>query len=110
MTNKWLILLVLFNMFFIGCSGNNSQTNQTDFNVGAEKFIEIPIEGMSCMSCAASVKKTLSAIDGVKNVTVSLEDKNARIKYDTQKVSPKELAEAINKLGYMAGEPKELTE
>lgn len=110
MTNKWLILLVLFNMFFIGCSGNNPQTNQTDFNVGTEKFIEIPIEGMSCMSCVASVKKTLSAIDGVKNVTVSLKDKNARIKYDTQKVSPKELAEAINKLGYKAGEPKELTE
>lgn len=110
MVNKWLILLVLLHMSFIGCSGNNSQANQTDVNVGTKKFIEIPIEGMSCMSCVANVKKTLSAIDGVKNVTVSLKDKNARIKYDTQKVSPKVLAEAINKLGYKAGEPKELTE
>src|SRR5438445_74763 len=35
--------------------------------------VAIPIEGMTCASCAAQVKKALRALDGVSDVEVSLE-------------------------------------
>ncbi len=42
----------------------------------------INIEGMQCDHCKMRVEKVLSELDGVKNVTVSLEDKNAIIEFE----------------------------
>jgi copper chaperone CopZ len=107
---KSIAILFILQIFFIACSGNNSQTNQTGLNEGEVKSIEIPIEGMSCMSCVANVKKNLLSIDGVMEVKVSLQDKNATIKYDPKKVTPEQLKNTINKIGYKAGDIKELKE
>ncbi len=65
----------------------------------------IPIEGMACMLCVGRVKKTLKAIDGVQEVTVSLEHRHAHLRYRETTVSPERLAAAINDLGYTAGTP-----
>ena len=73
--------------------------------VTAEKTVLIPIDGMSCGACAARVKKTLKAINGVTDVAVDLEHRNARVKYVEPKTSPGQLVAAINKLGYKAGTP-----
>lgn len=105
-----IAILFILQTLFIACSGNNSQTNQTSLNEGGIKSIELPIEGMSCMSCVANVKKTLTSIDGVIETNVSLQDKKATIKFDPTKVKPLQLQEAINKLGYKAGKPQELKE
>lgn len=111
-----MIIRKLFAVFFIlqtllsSCSGNNSQNNQTGLNEEEVKLIEIPIEGMSCMSCVANVKKTLSGMDGVKEVTVSLKNKSAKVKYNLQKITQEQLIMAVNELGYKAGKPKELVE
>ncbi|MBO6794405.1 MAG: heavy-metal-associated domain-containing protein [Balneolaceae bacterium] len=107
---KTFAILFILQTFFIACSGNNSQNNQTSLNEGKVKSVEITIEGMSCMSCVANVKKTLSNMDGVKEVNVSLKDKNAQVKYDALIVTEEQLIDAINKLGYKAGKPKKLVE
>ncbi len=73
---------------------------------GVTKTAVIPVEGMSCMSCVARVKRTLAKIDGVEEVTVSLEKREARIRYIEGKVTPARLAEEINSLGYRAGTPR----
>ena len=62
------------------------------------------------MSCVATVKKTLSSIDGVQEVKASLQDKNATVKYDPEKVTQEQLKNTINKIGYKAGDIKELKE
>lgn len=54
-TIKSFSVLLILQMFFVACSGNNSHSNQTTINEGEIKAIEIPIEGMSCMSCVATV-------------------------------------------------------
>lgn len=64
----------------------------------------IAVEGMSCMSCVANVKRTIASLDGVDSVAVSLEEKNASISYDAQKVDIEKIREAINKRGFKAGE------
>ena len=105
---KSFAILFILQTFFIACSGSNS--NQTGLNGGEIKSIEISIEGMSCMSCVANVKKKLTSIEGVMEAHVSLQDKNATIKYDPEKVTAEQLKKAINKIGYKAGNVKELKE
>jgi copper ion binding protein len=109
-TKKSFSVLLILQMFFVACSGNNSHSNQTTINEGEIKTIEIPIEGMSCMSCVANVKQTLSNIDGVREVNVSLKEKKATVKFDNEKITQEQLVAAINKIGYTAGKPKELAE
>jgi len=71
-----------------------------------QQTVTIPIEGgMACMLCVGRVKKTLKALDGVLEVTVSLEHRHAYIRYRETTVSPERLAAAINNLGYTAGTP-----
>jgi copper chaperone CopZ len=74
---------------------------------GDLRTVLIPVEGMACVACAASVKRALKAIDGVSEVEVNLERRSARVTYAPDKVAPDRLVAAINKLGYRAGTPKE---
>jgi len=69
------------------------------------KTITIPIEGMTCASCVAHVKRRLRSIDGVSEVEVSLEQRNARVRYLDGRVLPEHLVTAINELGYKASTP-----
>lgn len=73
-------------------------------NAGA-KSVVVPIQGMSCGACVANVKRTLKSVEGVKEVEVSLENKQARIQFDAAKVKPEGLAAAIQKAGYKPGTP-----
>jgi copper chaperone CopZ len=45
-------------------------------------------------------------MDGVVEVEISLEHRNAWIRYVEGKVSPERLVAAINQLGYKAGTPR----
>lgn len=72
------------------------------------KTVVIPVEGMACIACAASVKRALKAIDGVSAVEVNLGQRVARVTYAPAKVAPDRFVAAINELGYRAGTPKEV--
>ena len=72
------------------------------------KTVLISVEGMSCVACTASVKKTLASIVGVADVKVNLVERNARVRFDATRVSPERLVDAINQLGYRAGAPAEV--
>lgn len=71
-----------------------------------EKTAVIPVEGMSCVSCVATIKQTLKGINGVRGVEVSLEHRNARVRFDEKQVSPAVLAAAIKNAGYAVGKPE----
>lgn len=58
----------------------------------------IKIEGMSCMHCVASVKKSLEGLSGVKKANVEVG--TAKVTYDEAKVSRNDLEAAIRKAGY----------
>jgi copper chaperone CopZ len=71
------------------------------------KVVEIPVDGMACVACAASVKSAVKAIPGVVGVEVSLEKRNARVTYFANPLTPDQIVAAIDKLGYAAGTPKD---
>lgn len=69
------------------------------------KVMTIPVEGMVCMSCAASVKQTVKAIHGVSAVEVMLTKGSVQVTYAPSRLSPDRIVSAINALGYKAGTP-----
>lgn len=60
----------------------------------------IAIQGMTCSACVSSVTTALSAVEGVQNVDVSLEQNQATVTYDDAKVNAENLQAAIEDAGY----------
>lgn len=60
----------------------------------------IAIKGMTCSGCVNSVFKALNAVEGVKNVDVSLEENQATVTYDDGQVKAEVLKAAIEDAGY----------
>ncbi len=62
----------------------------------------LKVGGMSCEGCVASVTKVLTALPGVADAQVSLEQGEARVDYDPAKVSKEEMVGAIDDAGFEA--------
>lgn len=98
-------LALVVSLFLRGRQGGRQV--QTSVSEADTKTVIIPVEGMVCASCTASVKRALESIAGVTEVEVSLERRETRVRYREGKTSPERLAAAINDLGYKAGTPAE---
>jgi copper chaperone CopZ len=59
----------------------------------------IKITGMSCGHCTAAVTKALAAIDGISEVAVDLENKEASYT-ESKAVSQETIQAAITKIGF----------
>ena len=64
--------------------------------------LTLNISGMTCGGCVKSVTKVLEALDGVAKAEVSLENANATITYDADKIQPTALIEAVEDAGFDA--------
>lgn len=69
-----------------------------------EKQCIIDIEGMTCGSCVKIIENHISEMSGIIKIIVSLENKNALVKYDPTLWEPKSIAEAIDDMGFEAQE------
>ena len=59
----------------------------------------LTVEGMMCAHCTGRVQKALEAVEGVKEVSVSLEDKTAAVQLEKE-VSDQVLTAAVTDAGY----------
>lgn len=62
--------------------------------------VSIPISGMTCASCAKAIEKSISKLNGIKEVSVNLANEKARVVYDSSQVRLSEIKNAIIKAGY----------
>jgi mercuric transport protein len=69
------------------------------------RTVKIPVDGMICQVCAGSVKSALKKVDGVNDAEISLEKRNAVVRYDERKVTLETLTRAIKDAGFKPGEP-----
>jgi P-type Cu+ transporter len=67
--------------------------------------LELPIEGMTCSSCAGRVEKSLNALEGVE-ATVNFATERATVSFDSARVAPEELVGAVADVGYEASLPQ----
>lgn len=58
----------------------------------------IQIENLKCGGCAATIKKGISAINGVNDVAVDVE--NSMVTIDLENADLVEIKEKLSKLGY----------
>ncbi len=68
--------------------------------------IILPVEGMTCAACQATVQKALQRQPGVLDASVNLMMKSAAVTYDPARVQPEALVEAIRETGYEAELPR----
>lgn len=55
--------------------------------------------GMKCMHCKANVENAALTLDGVASADASLEDKNLTVEFDSAKVSPEQIKDAVEDSG-----------
>jgi P-type Cu+ transporter len=69
-----------------------------------EERLELPIEGMTCSSCAGRVEKSLNKLEGVE-ATVNFATERATVEFDPKRVEPEQLLGAVEEVGYSASLP-----
>jgi copper chaperone CopZ len=88
-----------------GSARISSDTPAQNVQVAGTTTVSIPVEGMICVVCASSVKRTAQGIDGVREAEVDLVGRRAKVSYVEGTTSPEQIAAAIARLGYMTGPP-----
>ena len=69
----------------------------------SESRIVLPIEGMSCASCAATVQEALSRATGVATASVNYATARAAVSYDDAQTNVAELIRTVRAAGYDCG-------
>ena len=62
--------------------------------------MSIKIQGMHCASCTMNVENFLMRLDGIYDVKADLTSQSAQIRYDSSKVTLKEIEKVIDSLGF----------
>lgn len=70
------------------------------------KEITLGVSGMTCSACALNIEKVLKKKEGVDSVAVNLELGRAKVSFDPSLVSPQEIEEAIESIGYKVEKDK----
>lgn len=110
---KLSILFFLVTAFTItSCAQDQKKVDRATTTEQAQTVatqkIKISVDGMVCSACQSTVKKTIKSLNGVKDVEVSLENKNAFITYYPNLIKPEQIQKAINDKGYTADKPQEV--
>ncbi len=66
----------------------------------AERSVKLSVPGMYCASCPYMVKKAVSNVNGVSDVSTRLEDRSATVTFDDALTSIDALRRATADIGY----------
>lgn len=70
------------------------------------KEITLGVSGMTCSACALNIEKALKKKEGVDSVIVNLELGRAKVSFEPSLISPKEIEETIESIGYKVEKDK----
>ena len=62
--------------------------------------LELPVKGMSCASCVATIERAVGRLAGVEEVRVNLATERATVTYEPARLGVPAVAKAIEDLGY----------
>ncbi len=66
----------------------------------ATQTVTLSVPGMTCAACPITVKKALSRVEGVSQVAVTFEKREAVVIFDDTKTSVQKLTKATEDAGY----------
>ena len=64
------------------------------------KHESIPVKGMDCASCAASIEHVVRKVPGVLSVSVFYPTQKMRVEWDSEQTSREAIVKAVSRLGY----------
>jgi Cu+-exporting ATPase len=67
---------------------------------GNQEKLNLPIEGMSCASCAVNIQKSLNQLEGVGQSNVNFATSRATILFEPRLINPDQIIQAIRHSGY----------
>ena len=65
-----------------------------------KKIVTLPITGMTCANCVASVERNLKKQDGVEGAAVNLSSERASVTYNPELTGVPELIQRVERAGY----------
>lgn len=99
-----MIVLLVAALLTFACNSANKTENEASAKeeVNVENLVEvmIPVHGMTCEGCENAVKKSISSLDGIAEVSASHMDSIATVKYDKTAVTRDEIELKIAAAGY----------
>lgn len=64
------------------------------------KQLTLPITGMTCANCVATVERNLKKLDGVQNAVVNLSSERATVEFEPNKLNLADMIARVNRAGY----------
>ena len=64
------------------------------------KQLTLPITGMTCANCVATVERNLKKMDGVQGAVVNLSSERAMVEFDPVKLGLDDLVARVQRAGY----------
>ena len=64
------------------------------------KQLTLPITGMTCANCVATVERNLKKLDGVNSAVVNLSSERASVDFDSAKLGLPEMIARVQRAGY----------
>ncbi|HKJ37345.1 MAG TPA: heavy metal translocating P-type ATPase, partial [Anaerolineales bacterium] len=68
--------------------------------MSSTKQLTLPITGMTCANCVATVERNLKKLDGVQSAVVNLSSERASVDYDSAKLKLTDFIARIDRAGY----------
>ena len=68
------------------------------------KIITIPITGMTCANCVATVERSIKKVNGVQQATVNLSSERATVEFDPTVANLASVIDRVEKAGYGVAE------
>ena len=65
-----------------------------------QKHLSLPILGMTCANCVATVERTLKKVNGVESANVNLSSERAAVSFDPEKATLDQFIDRIQRAGY----------
>ncbi|GGH49834.1 periplasmic mercury ion-binding protein [Comamonas phosphati] len=66
----------------------------------ATQTVTLSVPGMTCAACPITVKKALSKVEGVSQVAVTYDKREAVVRFDDTKADVQKLTKATEEAGY----------
>ncbi len=65
------------------------------------KQLTLPITGMTCANCVATIERNLKRLDGVQSAVVNLASERATVDFDVAKLHLTDLVAGVKRAGYV---------
>jgi Cu+-exporting ATPase len=76
------------------------QRDMKRFCMSDTKQLTLPITGMTCANCVATVERNLKKLDGVQSAVVNLSSERATVDFEPSKLQLTDVIARVNRAGY----------